>query len=202
MNSPAVQQRIYYGYWLIAAAFVAQFVSIGMYSYVLGSFMTPMIAELGWSRADFTLTRSLGQLVMAFVGVFVGSRVDRFGGRPIMLIGSTILVVALIGHAYVETLTAWLILNGAVLTVGCAMIGNLVVNVTLSKWFVINRGKAVAWAAMGVSFGGIILTPLATWLIDTLGWREAWIWLAFSSAARSPSPLATCSADNPSGCQP
>ena len=177
MNSPAVQQRIYYGYWLIAAAFIAQFVSIGMYSYVLGSFMTPMIAELGWSRADFTLTRSLGQLVMAFVGVFIGSRVDRFGGRPIMLIGSTILVVALIGHAYVETLTAWLILNGAVLTVGCAMMGNLVVNVTLSKWFVINRGKAVAWAAMGVSFGGIILTPLATWLIDTLGWREAWIWL-------------------------
>lgn len=177
MDTPA-EQRIYYGYWLVAAAFVAQFVSIGMYSYVLGSFMTPMIDELGWSRADFTLTRSIGQLVMAFVGVFIGSRVDRLGGRPIMLVGTTILVVALVAHSFVETLGGWLFLNGVVLTVGCAMIGNLVVNVTLSKWFVINRGKAVAWAAMGVSFGGIVLTPLATWLIDTLGWREAWLWLA------------------------
>ncbi len=148
-----------------------------MYSYVLGSFMTPMVDELGWTRADFTLTRSIGQLVMAFVGVLVGSRVDRFGGRPIMLIGATILVSALFAHSYINTLWEWLFLNGVVMTVGCAMIGNLVVNVTLSKWFVINRGKAVAWAAMGVSFGGIVLTPLATWLIDTQGWREAWLWL-------------------------
>ena len=139
--------------------------------------MTPMVDELGWTRADFTLTRSIGQLVMAFVGVLVGSRVDRFGGRPIMLIGNTILVSALLAHSYINTLWEWLFLNGVVMTVGCAMIGNLVVNVTLSKWFVINRGKAVAWAAMGVSFGGIVLTPLATWLIDTQGWREAWLWL-------------------------
>jgi len=171
------EKRIYYGYWLIVAAFIAQFVSVGMYSYVLGSFMTPMVDELGWTRADFTLTRSIGQLVMAFVGVLVGSRVDRFGGRPIMLIGATILVSALFAHSYINTLWEWLFLNGVVMTVGCAMIGNLVVNVTLSKWFVINRGKAVAWAAMGVSFGGIVLTPLATWLIDTQGWREAWLWL-------------------------
>ena len=176
MDTPP-EKRIYYGYWLIVAAFIAQFVSVGMYSYVLGSFMTPMVDELGWTRADFTLTRSIGQLVMAFVGVLVGSRVDRFGGRPIMLIGATILVSALFAHSYINTLWEWLFLNGVVMTVGCAMIGNLVVNVTLSKWFVINRGKAVAWAAMGVSFGGIVLTPLATWLIDTQGWREAWLWL-------------------------
>lgn len=173
---------MFYGYWLIGAAFIAQFVSIGMYSYVLGSFMTPMIEELGWSRAEFTLTRTIGQLVMAFVGVFVGSRIDRFGGRPIMLIGATVLAGALVAHSQVETLWGWLFLNGLVLTVGCAMVGNLVVNVTLSKWFVINRGKAVAWAAMGVSFGGIVLTPLATWLIDTRGWREAWAWLALFAA--------------------
>ena len=153
-----------------------------MYSYVLGSFMTPMIEELGWSRAEFTLTRTIGQLVMAFVGVFVGSRIDRFGGRPIMLIGATVLAGALVAHSQVETLWGWLFLNGLVLTVGCAMVGNLVVNVTLSKWFVTNRGKAVAWAAMGVSFGGIVLTPLATWLIDTRGWREAWAWLALFAA--------------------
>ncbi len=153
-----------------------------MYSYVLGSFMTPMIDDLGWSRADFTLTRTIGQLVMAFVGVFVGARIDQFGGRTIMLIGATILASALAAHSLVDSLLAWLILNGVVLTVGCAMIGNLVVNVTLSKWFVINRGKAVAWAAMGISFGGIVLTPLATWLIDTQGWREAWLWLAAFAA--------------------
>lgn len=153
-----------------------------MYSYVLGSFMTPMIDELGWSRADFTLTRTLGQMVMAFVGIYVGSRVDQFGGRPIMLVGTTILAITMALHSLVDTLWAWWILNGVVLTVGCAMVGNLVVNVTLSKWFVVNRGKAIAFAAMGVSMGGIIITPLATWLVDNIGWREAWLWLALMTA--------------------
>lgn len=173
MNRP-----LYYGYWLICAAFVAQFVAIGMYSYVLGSFMTPMIEDLNWSRADFTLSRTIGQLVMAAVGVYIGARVDRYGARPIMLVGTTIMILALLAHAFVHTLVAWWVLNGVFLTVGCAMLGNLVVNVTLSKWFVVNRGKAVAWSAMGVSLGGIIITPAATWIIDTQGWREAWIWLA------------------------
>ena len=68
------------------------------------------------------------------------------------------------------------------MAVGCAMVGNLVVNVTLSKWFVVNRGMAVALAAMGVSFGGIALTPPVTWLIGEVGWRESWLWLGLGAA--------------------
>jgi MFS family permease len=174
--------KLFFGYYLVGAAFLAQFIAIGMYSYVLGSFMTPMVEDLGWSRADFTLTRTIGQLVMAFVGVFIGVRVDRFGGRPIMLMGTTLLAVTLALHSLIESLWVWWLLNGVLLTAGCAMVGNLVVNVTLSKWFVLNRGKAIAFAAMGVSFGGVIITPLATWLIDTIGWRPAWLWLGAGAA--------------------
>ena len=177
-----MQKPIYYGYYLVGAAFVAQFVAIGIYSYVLGAFMEPMIAEMGWTRAEFTLTRTIGQLVMAAVGLFIGAKVDRLGGRPIMLTGATFLVTGLCLHTWISSLWAWWILNGVVVTAGCAMIGNLVVNVTLSKWFVVHRGIVVAIAAMGVSFGGIILTPLATYLVDTIGWRQAWVVLGVGAA--------------------
>ena len=194
---------MFYGYRLIAAAFVAQFVAIGMYSYVLGAFMMPMIEDLGWSRGEFSFTRTIGQLVMAVVGVFVGARVDRFGGRPVMLLGTVVLSVSLALHAWVQTLWAWWLLNGVLVTAGCAMVGNLVVNVTLAKWFVANRGKAVAWAAMGVSFGGIVLTPLATWLIDVQGWREAWLWLGlFALVTLLPVALMMRRAPEDYGLQP
>ena len=85
-------------------------------------------------------------------------------------------------HTWISSLWAWWFLNGVVVTAGCAMIGNLVVNVTLSKWFVVKRGIVVAIAAMGVSFGGIILTPLATYLVDTIGWRQAWVVLGVGAA--------------------
>ena len=168
-------------YQLMGAAFLAQFVAIGIYSYVLGSFLAPMSAELNWSRGDFTLSRSIGQIVMAMAGIFIGSLIDRIGPRPIMATGTVILSFSLVLHSQIESLWAWWLLNGLVLTVGCAMIGNLVVNVTLSKWFVLNRGKAIAIAAMGVSLGGIIITPLATYLVDELGWRAAWVWLGVLS---------------------
>ena len=120
------QNKLFFGYYLVGAAFLAQFVAIGIYSYVLGSFMMPMIQELGWTRAEFSLTRTIGQLVMAFVGVFVGVRVDRFGGRPIMLWGATVLCMTLIAHSFIHSLLLWWLLNGVLLTVGCAMVGNLV----------------------------------------------------------------------------
>ena len=164
----------YYGYWLIVAAFIAQFVSVGAQSYVIGPFMIPMTTELGWTRAEFTLPRTIGQVVMAFTGFFIGSLVDRKGARGFMLGGVVILSVALFLLSKVNALWQWILLNGVVLTIGASLIGNLVVNVTLAKWFVDFRGRAIAFAAMGVSFAGVLLTPLATWAIDLYGWRTGW----------------------------
>lgn len=166
--------RVYYGYWLVAAAFVTQFVSVGAQNYSIGSFMVPMITELGWSRAEFILPRSVGQFVAAFTGFFVGVHVDRHGARPFMLFGMVTLTLSLFGMSFVRTLWQWVILNGVVLTVGASLIGSLVVNVTLAKWFVERRGRAIAWAAMGVSFGGIGVTPAITVFIDAYGWRAGW----------------------------
>lgn len=169
---------VYYGTWLVAAAFVAQFVSVGSQNYVIGVFFKPMTEDLGWSRAEYTLARTIGQFVMAFTGFFVGGYVDRVGGRRLMQVGIAILSVALFLISYVQTLWQWLLLNGIVLTVGAALIGNLVVNVTLSKWFVEKRGRMVGFAAMGVSFAGIGLTPFAALMVDAWGWRMAWRVLA------------------------
>jgi MFS transporter, OFA family, oxalate/formate antiporter len=165
---------IYYGYWLVGLAFVAQFVAVGSLNYVAGPFMTPMIAELGWTRAEYTIPRTLGQFVMAFVGFMIGAQVDRHGGKRLMLIGTTVLIAAMLATAQITALWQWIVLNGLMLTVGVAMIGNLVVNVTLAKWFVLKRGRAVAISAMGVSFAGVLLVPAATWVIDLWGWRTAW----------------------------
>ena len=103
----ALKTARYYGYPLLAAAFVAQFVSLGIYSYVLGSFMGPMTEDLAWSRADFTLTRTIGQIVMALVGFAVGARVDAMGARPIMAIGAVILSVSLYFHSEVGFSFMW-----------------------------------------------------------------------------------------------
>ncbi len=168
------KQGLYYGYWLVAAAFVAQFVAVGGQNYVIGVFLKPMTQELGWSRSEFIFSRTIGQAVMAFAGFFIGAYVDRRGGRRLMFIGGTVLAVSLAALGSVQTLWQWWLLNGIVLTMGAALIGNLVVNVTLSKWFVEKRGRVVGFSSMGVSFAGVTLPWLTTVLVDAAGWRTAW----------------------------
>ncbi len=166
--------RFYYGHWLVIAGFVTQFVSVGAQNYAIGSFMVPMTQELGWTRAEFILPRSIGQFVMAFTGFYVGAHVDRHGGRPFMLFGLSVLAASLFALSRVTAWWEWVVLNGVLLTVGAALIGNLVVNVTLAKWFVERRGQAIAWSSMGVSFAGIGVTPAVTRCIDQFGWRVGW----------------------------
>ena len=139
-------RSFYYGYWIVVAGFVTQFVAVGMANYVVGSFMIPMTEEFGWSRAEFTASRSIGQLVFAATGFAIGSHIDRLGGRPFMIAGGFLLAAAMFYLSTIQTLGEWLVVNGLMLTMGAAMIGNLVVNVSLGKWFVERRGKAVALA--------------------------------------------------------
>ncbi len=148
---------------------------------MFGAFQTPMTTELDWSSSQYVAARTIGMALFALTGLLIGTYVDRNGGRRLMRIGAVILGVAMLGQSFVQELWQWWLLNGVILTSGAAMTGNLVVNVTVAKWFVELRGRASGIASMGVSFAGISITPFATLLIDEVGWREAWRWLALGA---------------------
>tara|TARA_Y100000590_G_scaffold450326_1_gene589790 strand:+ start:939 stop:2264 length:1326 start_codon:yes stop_codon:yes gene_type:complete len=172
---------IYYGWCLVGVALIAQMVSVGVQNYVFGPFQRPMTEELDWSRSEFVIARTIGMALFAITGIVIGAYVDRHGGKGLMRTGAVIVAISMFLQSFVQELWQWWILNGFILTSGAAMMGNLVVNVTLSKWFVEKRGRAIGFASMGVPAAGIVVTPLAAILIDAVGWREAWRWLALAS---------------------
>ncbi len=166
--------RVYYGWWIVAGAMVAQFVAVGLQAQVSGVFLGPMTDDLGWTRAQFTLATSIGTAFMGVLGFFVGALVDRRGARPLMLTGITIVGAALMALSRVEELWQFVLLRGLVFTAGNVMIGSLVVNVTVSKWFVDRRGWAISMASLGVSAAGFVIPVVMTQVVDTIGWRDAW----------------------------
>ncbi len=174
IEEAAESPRFYFGYYLVGAALVAQFVAVGSQNYIVGVFFRPMTDDLGWTRTEFTVARTVGQVAMAFIGLFIGTYVDRAGGRRVMTVGIFILGAALYLQSYVQELWQWIALNGLVLTLGAAMIGNLVVNITLSKWFVEQRGRMVGISAMGVSMAGVVIPRLMTSVVEEWGWRAGW----------------------------
>src|SRR5690606_1373077 len=85
----------------IGLALIQQFVGVNTVIYYAPSTLTA--AGMGDNAA---ITSSIGIGVGAVIGVIVGmSLVDRIGRRPVMFLGRTIMIVALVGMALVERLT-------------------------------------------------------------------------------------------------
>lgn len=171
--------RWFYGWTIVGIALVAQFITAGTQTYASGVFLKPMTQDLGWSRESFSAVQTVSTVVMGSIGLLVGGLVDRRGPRPLMLIGGVIAGSALIGTSRVQTLWQFYVLRGVAQTVGNALLGNLVVNVTVAKWFVERRGMAIALASIGISLGGVLMAPLVAIVIAAAGWRQAWVFLGF-----------------------
>jgi MFS family permease len=178
---PRPRPRIYYGYYLVGVALVAQFVTAGAQAYVSGVFLGPMTHDLGWTRAQFAAGQSVGSFVMAFAGFFIGTQVDRGRARALMVAGATVFGASLMLTSQITEYWQWIVLRGFSLTLGASMMGNLVVNVVLSKWWVERRGRVVGISSMGVSLAGVILPPVMTRVVDRIGWQNGWIVLGVMS---------------------
>lgn len=170
----------YFGWWIVAGSIVAQFVAMGQ-NQVTNVILGPMTQELGWTRSEFTWATTIGTLLSGGLGFVVGAQVDRRGARPLLIAGTIISSVALILTAYVQELWQFWALRGVALVLGNVMIGNLVVNVTISKWFVDRRGWAIAMAALGVSGWSVLGTQLVGFVVDSYGWRAAWTAMGFGT---------------------
>ncbi|MCA9831846.1 MAG: MFS transporter [Dehalococcoidia bacterium] len=168
----------FYGWYIVGAALFAQFISAGTQAYVTGVFLKPMTTDLGWSRGEFSAVQSVSTFVMGTVGFVIGGTLDRRGPRRLMLAGTILCAAALALTSQVETAWQFYLVRGIAQTVGNALLGNLVVNVTVAKWFVVRRGMAISIASAGVSLGGVLMTPLAAWWISSYGWRSGWIMLS------------------------
>ena len=169
---------MFWGWWIVGGAVVAQFVAMGSGNTIAGVFLRPMTEDLGWTAAEFTLGGSAALLLGGVAGFVIGPLVDRHGARPLMLVGALLYLGAFLAMSRVQEL--WQFIALSVLTSGVAftLVGQLVANVTLAKWFVVRRGWAVALGSSGVSFAGLIMPVTMTGVVDAIGWRDAYAALA------------------------
>ncbi|MYH40262.1 MAG: MFS transporter [Chloroflexi bacterium] len=174
--------RIYYGWYIVAAALATNGMSACLQGYSTGVFFVPMSDDLGWTRTEFIVALTISQFVMAIVGALIGGLIDRHGGRMLMLAGALVTSAALLATAEVDELWQWRVLRGVAQAVGVGLGGLLVANVVLSKWFVRYRGRALGIAVTGLSLAGVLTPTLLTPVVDDYGWRAGWRVLAVATA--------------------
>lgn len=167
----------YYGWVVIAVAFITMAVSVNTRS-AFSLLFPPILEEMQWDRSTTAAAFSIGFLASALFAPAVGIFIDRLGPRFI-LPGAAIFVAS---GLYLTTLSTspWaLYLSYGVLVVGASVsVSYMGHGAFLPNWFVRKRGLALGIAFSGVGFGAIGLFPWLQHLIEGPGWRSACITLA------------------------
>lgn len=175
---PPGRGRVFYGWVIVAVMAATGALSMGMGALNFGLFIKPMGDELGVGRAVFGWAQTSRQTASALTAPIVGSLIDRFGVR-VLLSGAAIMSGLALGSlAFVDAGWQIVALFALMGVVGMNGPGALVTTVPVTKWFVRDRGKALAFTSLGIPVGGIVFVPLTQILIDALGWRLASVVLA------------------------
>ena len=167
----------YYGWVLVGALGITEIISWGVLYYAFSVFLTPMEADLGWSRGATTGAFSLA-LVLSGVGAIpVGRWLDRHGARVLMTAGSCVATLLVLAWAWSATLSVFYLVWAAI---GLAMATVLYepAFAVVAVWFERKRAKALTAVTLIAGFSSTVFLPLAAWLLQVQGWRGAVVSLA------------------------
>ena len=171
---------IFRGWLVVAAAFVVTFVGFGC-AYTFSAFLEPLQRDFGTSRGSVSLVFSVAGFLYFGLGIVSGPLADRFGARHLAVIGMVViglgLAAASAARSLIEVYAAYGI--GVGFGVGCAYVPAVG---AVQRWFVRRRGFASGLAVSGIGVGTLVMPPLATLLIDMLGWRGAYLALGAFAA--------------------
>lgn len=178
MHHPG-RRRPFYGWAIVAATFVMLMTSAGFGFYALTLYLRALTEERGFSVSSVSGATALFFVVSGLSGVVVGRLINRGDPRPVVAGGAVAAALALVALGRVEHL--WQVYAAyAVFGVGFAACGLVPSSTLVARWFHRRRSVALSVSSTGLSAGGILLTPLASALIDGVGFEEAMRWLALA----------------------
>lgn len=168
-DSPIARQER----WVIlGASAIILAVTMGQLVNGLSVYFVPLEVSEGWSRADIALINTSGLVGLAIGSLVMGFAAERFGIRPVALLGvlATAITTVVASRAselwqlYALFLLAGALGGGALSAPLMALVGN---------WFTVGAGLAIGIASAGQALGQGGVPFAGAFLIEAFGWRDA-----------------------------
>jgi MFS family permease len=168
--------RVFYGWWIVLAAFLNLFFSVGIIYYGFPVFYPSMVSSLGFTRAQLTQGFLAGFVGAGLVfGLLAGILIDSLGSRQVIRIGIWCVGLPLILMGSMTHLWQYYALCIAEV-IGYVLTGPIPNQVLVSNWFRLKRGRAMGIAYLGLGVGGaispllingfilLVLFPVSQWI--------------------------------------
>lgn len=159
--------------WLTAGLLLAFSSSYGQ-TYFISLFAGEIMAEFSLTHGQWSSIYGAGTLMSAALMIFVGGVTDRFRVR---LLGALImlgLAAACVSMSVVQAAWALVPVIFGLRFFGQGMSSHLS-SVAMARWFVANRGKALAVATIGFALGESVLPITFVSLMGSVDWRLLWL---------------------------
>lgn len=156
----------------VAALGVAQTLAWASSYYLPALLAQAMARELGLAPATVFAAFSVALLASAVVGPYAGRCIDRWGGRPVLMLSNGVFALGLLALSQAQGLWS---LFGAWLVLGLAMGGGLyeAAFATLVRLYGREARNSITGITLIAGFASTVGWPLTGWLEAHWGWRAA-----------------------------
>lgn len=158
--------------WLSAGVLLTFLSSFGQ-TYFISLFSGEIRTEFGLSHAAWGGIYSLGTTASALVMIWAGGLTDTYRSRAL----GTLVLIFLAFACVLMAVNPWAALLPLVIFClrfsGQGMVSHIAV-VSMSRWFVANRGKALAIAGLGFAVGEAVLPIVFVAALAIVDWRMLW----------------------------
>jgi sugar phosphate permease len=165
-----VRPKIYFGWWIVAAGFSYQILHSSLLFLSQGAYLIELQTAFGWSKSSISGAFSLLRVESGLLGPVQGWMIDRFGPRPVMLIGTVLFGLGFILFGFIDSLWEFYLTFGLV-AIGSSLGGFLTINTAIAHWFYRKRARAMSVTSVGFASGALI-APIVALSMVTFGWRD------------------------------
>jgi MFS family permease len=161
------------GWVVVGAAFFAMALVYAV-AYSFGAFFVPMAREFHAGSGATSVIFSVTAFLFFTLGAVSGWAGDRFGTRPVLLVGASVMASGLYLTSLVHQLWAGYLTYGIGVGVGvaCAYVPMVA---AAGSWFDRRQSLAIGVAVSGIGVGTLVGAPIAAKLIGSYGWRATYV---------------------------
>jgi len=173
---PPLRTPFFYGWVIVAVSFMGNWITAPLNPVVFSIFIPALLKDLDVSLGTLAWCISFRQISAGLSAPLLGYLVDKYGARWLGVACAAWAGLCLCALSYASSiwwLYALFFVSGFS-GFGVFGGGQIVTGVPPANWFVAKRGRALSYATMGGGLGTASWSFISSWLVTTIGWREAW----------------------------
>lgn len=170
-------------HWTLILAAAIGFSFTSVVTAATGLFIEPISREFGWSRALASSGVSITALLTFLLSPLFGVFIDKWGTRRMAIPGMVLMALVIASLSLMDGsrwqwFAIWILYAFAALATK-----STVWTAAVNSTFEAGRGMALGLVLSGSALAQAITPPLTNFLINSFGWREAFVWLGLGWGA-------------------